>query len=58
MATVAVNTDLATTTGPLNHLVMEVRCHKNVIDVEEIIETIDPVPQLVCHVSIVGELAI
>ena len=56
-ATVAVNTDpTATTTGSLNHLVMDqVRCHENVADVADTTQIIDPVLQLVCRVLIVGE---
>ena len=56
-ATVAANTDPTTTTGSLNHLVMDqVRCHKNVVDVADITQVIDPVVQLDCRVLIVGEL--
>ena len=55
-ATVAVSTDLTTTTGSLNHLVMDqVRCHKNAVDAADNTRTIDPAPQLVCRVLIVAE---
>jgi len=58
-ATVAVNTDPTTTTGTLNHLVMDqVRCHENVADVADTTQIIDPVLQLDCRVLIVGELDI
>ena len=58
-ATVAVNTDPTATTGSLNHLVMDqVRCHKNVVDVADTTQIIDPVLQLDCRVLIVGELDI
>ena len=58
-AIVAVNTDPTTTTGTLNHLVMDqVRCHENVADVADTTQIIDPVLQLDCRVLIVGELDI
>ena len=58
-ATVAVNTDPTTTTGSLNHLVMDqVRCYNNAVGAADNTQTIDPAPQLVCRVLIVGELAI
>ena len=60
-AAVTVNIDptTITTTGLLNHLVMgQVRCHKHVVNVASVIQTIDPVRRLDCRVLIVGELAI
>ena len=54
-ASVAVNTDPTA----LNHLVMDqVRGHKNAVDATDNTQTIDPAPQLVCRVLIVGELDI
>ena len=58
-ATVAVNSDPTTTTGTLNHLVMDqVRCPENVADVADTTRIVDPVLQLDCRVLIVGELDI